>query len=197
MATLEQGGNIHRIVSLLLLLTLVAGGYWLVDGVLLAKHQFYQHNIEQLQNRLQRYQALLNTREGLEAQIQGIQQNQLDKTYYLGQASPTLAATHLQQQAKKAVKSIGGSLVSTQILPVADESGFSKVAIRVQMTGDTVVIQKVLYALESARPLLFVDNFRVRSRIIRRRARDRKSTTEQVQLTLQLELSGYMRQGEG
>ena len=204
MVALTMTKGAHRFISLLLLLAVLAGLYWLVNGVLIAKYRFYQTNVEQLQDRLQRFNALLATREDLEAQIQAIKQNQSDKAYYLSQTSPTLAASQLQQRVKQVVESNGGSLVSTQILPEANEGGFSQVAIRVQMSGDTNALQQVLYALESARPLLFIDNVRVRSRVIRQRqrnrTRDRRNpavVTEKVQLTLQFELGGYMRRGEG
>lgn len=191
-------GNGHRLAALTLLLMVLAAVYWLVDQIWVAKYEFYQTEIEKLQDRLQRLQAMSATRESLEAQIERVREDSSVDAYYLQQTSPTLAASQLQQQVKAVVEGNGGSLVSTQILPVTQEDGFPRVAIRVQMTGGTEILWKVLHTLESNRPLLFIDDLRVTARTIRRRnPRDRSSIETELQLTTQFELAGYLRRGQG
>ncbi|MEZ5584099.1 MAG: type II secretion system protein GspM [Candidatus Competibacteraceae bacterium] len=150
--------------------------------------------MEQLQERLQRANAMVAQRPALEQRINAIKQNDTINAYYLNQASPTIAATDLQQRVKTAVEGNGGELTSVQILPVTTEGAFSKVAIRAQMTGDTEVLRKTFHALESNPPALFIDNIQIRARPIRQR---RRSRTEQpiteIRLTTQFELAGYMR----
>lgn len=187
----------HRIAALALLIVVLFSGYTLIDQFVIGRYEFYQGNISQLQDRLQRYENMLSMREELEARLLQIKQDNSIDVYYLQQASSVLAAADLQQQVKSAVENNGGNLVSTQILPVSGEGIFSKVAIRVQMTGDTDVLQKTLYYLESARPLLFIDDLQVRGQPIRQRnPNDRNEITLRIQLTTQFELSGYIRRSE-
>jgi len=191
--TVSTPSLFQRLVAVLLLLLLIAGIDWFVEDIVLAKHRFYQLKIEQQQERLQRTNAMLAQRPQLEKSINNIKQNDTINAYYLNQASPTLAATDLQQRVKAAVERNGGELTSVQILPVTTEGAFSKVAIRAQMTGDTEVLQKTFHALESNPPALFIDNIQIRARPIRQRRRSRtEQPTTQIRLTTQFELAGYM-----
>ena len=197
MAVKAKADRIHRLVALALLVVVLFAGYMLIDRFVIGRYKFYQDNISQLQDRLQRYENMLSMREDLEERLQQIKQDNSIDVYYLQQSSSVLAAADLQQQVKSAVENNGGNLVSTQILPVSDEGMFSKVAIRVQMTGDTEALQKTLYDLESARPLLFIDDLQVRGQPIRQRnPNDRNEITLRIQLTTQFELSGYIRRSE-
>ena len=197
MAVKSKAHRFHRIIALALLVVMLSSGYMLIDQFVIGRYKFYQDNISQLQDRLQRYENMLSMREDLEERLQQIKQDNSIDVYYLQQSSSVLAAADLQQQVKSAVENNGGNLVSTQILPVSDEGVFSKVAIRVQMTGDTEALQKTLYDLESARPLLFIDDLQVRGQPIRQRnPNNRNEITLRIQLTTQFELSGYIRRSE-
>ena len=188
--------RLQRLLSVALLLLLLLGAYILIDRYLLGQYEFYQDNIAELQDRLQRVRNIIAMRPDLEARLQQTRQDDSIDAYYLQQSSSTLAATELQQLVKSAIESNGGDLVSTQILPVSDEGAFSRIAIRVQMTGDTATLQKMLHTLESARPLLFVDNLQIRSQPIRQRDPDNRNQIKvEIRLTTQFELAGYVRRG--
>ena len=208
-----MSASFHRLAALSLLALVLSAAYWSVQRYWFGTYHHYRDNIEQVQARIQRYNSMLAMRPELEKQLQSVQADHSVDAYYLTDASPTLAATSLQQQARQAIESNGGSIVSTQILPITSEGLFTRVTIKVQMTGDTEAVQKMLYSLEAASPLLFVDNVQVRARTIRQRAaidrstarrnpRQRRSRQQpvpvktQVQLTTQFELAGYMHSGE-
>lgn len=202
--------SLHRLIALALLISLIGAGYYAFDRYWLGHFQRYSDESTQLLDRLVRFKRLAASREPLANAIKKVREASPDNAYYLSQASPNLAATDLQQQVRSAIESNGGSLTSTQILPVSQQGNFSRVAIRVQMTGDVPVLQKMLYALETAQPLLFIENVQIRGRTIRQRVRtpqnqprDRRTRRNQprtppqikttVQLTTQFELVGYMR----
>lgn len=189
--------NRHRFTALALLFLVLGAGYWLIDRIWIDKYLFYKNNIAAQQDQLQRYNNILALRGDLEARLQQIKQDDSIDAFYLQQTASMLAATDLQQRVKSAVESSGGKLVSTQVLPVVDEEGFSKVSIRVQLTGDTPSLQKALYELETARPLLFIDGLQIRRQPIRQRnPNDRKRSKIKIQLTIQFELSGYIHRSE-
>lgn len=198
--------NAHRLIALLLVLLVVLGGYWLFDRVWLGRHAYYADTLAQLQDRLERYNRLLGARDELSGALAQVRQDNSAEVYYLDRAAPPLAATDLQQRVSRAVQSGGGSLSSSQILPATDENGFTRIAIRVQLTGDAETLQKTLYTLETDQPMLFVDNLQIRSRTVRQRARnirgpdgrllppDQRYRTE-TQIIAQFEVAGYMRKG--
>lgn len=189
--------NRHRFTALALLFLVLGAGYWLVDRIWIDKYLFYKNNIAAQQDQLQRYNNILALRGDLEARLQQIKQDDSIDAFYLQQTASMLAATDLQQRVKSAVERSGGKLVSTQVLPVVDEEGFSKVSIRVQLTGDTPSLQKTLYELETARPLLFIDGLQIRRQPIRQRnPNNRKQSKIEIQLTIQFELSGYIHRSE-
>ena len=66
------------------------------------------------------------------------------------------------------------------------------------MTGDLDSVRKVLYALESQTPLLFVNNLQVAARENRPRLPDgRMADYIRVQLNTLFEVSGYLRKAGG
>lgn len=203
--------NLHRLLALALLIVAGMVAYWLVAEVWLAQHRYYRDSIEQSQDRLQRFTRLAATRPQLEQQLRQVNQDDSADSYYLSETAANLAATELQQQVKTIVEANGGRIASSQILPVSEENGFTVVPIRVQLlVTDMAALQKSLHALESARPLLFIDNVQMRARQVRKRVavnrnlsraerraqrrRPRPVVTE-TQLTAQFELAGYIRKG--
>lgn len=194
----------HRLIALLLLMLVIAGAYTAFERVWLERHQYYSDHLSSLQDRLARYRRMLGARDELADALATVRQDDRSDIYYLNRMAPPLAATELQQQVSRAVQANGGSLASSQILPADDEQGFTRIAIRVQLTGDMETLQKTLYALETAQPMLFVDNVQVRSRTVRQRVRPTRGPDgrpipasqryrTEVQLIAQFDVIGYMR----
>ena len=196
----------HRTIAILLLALVIAAGYEVFQRFWVGRYDHYTQALDQAREQLQRYQRLLAARGEIEAGLAQIQQDSSTDAYYLEQAAPPLAATALQQRVGQVVQRNGGNVASSQILPAAEEQGFTRVAIRLQLTGGIEMLQRTLHALESESPVLFVDNIQIRSRSIRQRLpvtrdpqgrplpRDQRYRTE-VQLITQLEIAGYMRRG--
>jgi general secretion pathway protein M len=193
---LDLSGKRHSAVAAGLLLLALLLLHAVIIRPISAKHAFYRDEIASMQQRLQKYHQIIASRPALEAKLSQLQQEQAANPYYLEQQSGSLAATELRQRVKTVVEANGGVLVSTQSLPVAENELFPQVGISVRMTGDTEILQKVLYDLESRRPLLFVDDLQVQSRQIRRRSpHDRRTIIEETSLTISFKLYGYMRGG--
>jgi general secretion pathway protein M len=107
----------------------------------------------------------------------------------LGERSPALASAGLQQRLSAVADDAGALLLSTQVLPHAEEGAFQRVSARVHIRTDVEALPKILHAIESGFPYLFVDNIQVATRGVR-------STAAQVvrasPLDLNLEVSGYL-----
>jgi general secretion pathway protein M len=156
--------------------------------------------IETLDDRVARYRRLLQTLPGLQAELDQARSNEDVKTFYFEAKTSALAGARLQRQAQQIVKTSGGRVVSTQILPAPEDERPEKVRVRIQLQGRTEALLDVLYRIEQARPFLFVDQLSVRSMsrrsAVRRnpRARGRHRSVRrqpQGQLTVRLDVFGY------
>ena len=182
----------------LLLLVVVSTLYLVVDHVLVARYRFYLERLEQQQGRLEQLERMAASREPIQQLIAKIQQDRNITAQYLPQSAPPLAAADLQQRVKAVVEAAGGTLRSTQALPPVEEGNAVKVAVNATVSGDTEILQKVLYDLESQTPLLFVDNLEVSARAVRQRLPNgRLAGYSRVQLNIQFEISGYLRKEGG
>ena len=182
----------------LLLLVVVSTLYLVVDHVLVARYRFYRERLEQQQGRLEQLERMAASREPVQQLIAKIQQDRNITAQYLSQSAPPLAAADLQQRVKTVVEAAGGTLRSTQALPPVEEGNAVKVAVNATVSGDTEILQKILYDLESQTPLLFVDNLEVSARAVRQRLPNgRLAGYTRVQLNIQFEISGYLRKEDG
>lgn len=185
----------RRLAALALLLILVIGvGYFLVKQGLIARYDFYRDHLAQQQSRLEQLERMATSREPIQQLIATINQDRNAVVQYLPQATPSLAGAELQQKVKSVVEAAGGTLRSTQALPPADESGMTKVTVSVNLVGDTETLQKILHELEAQTPLLLIDNLDVTAREYRPRLTNGQvANYSRIQLSVQLEVSGYLR----
>jgi general secretion pathway protein M len=118
-------------------------------------------------------------------------------------ASDALTGASMQSTVKDLVSDAGGRLNSSQILAAVEESGFRRIAIRVQMVADVTSLQSILYELESRQPYLFIDNVTIRAnRASRRRQVRRRSNRPEAirpanedELNIRFDVLGYARPG--
>lgn len=195
MITPNPVGWRQRLGALILLLILGIGiVYFLVNQGLVARYNFYQDHLIQQQNRLGQLERMAASREPIQQLIATINQDRNAVVQYLSQATPSVAGAELQQRVKAVVEAAGGTLRSTQALPPADEGNTVKVTVSVNLTGDTETLQKILHEMEAQTPLLLVDNLDVTARENRPRLTNgRVANYSRIQLTVQLEVSGYLR----
>ncbi|MGH6932031.1 MAG: type II secretion system protein GspM [Dongiaceae bacterium] len=181
---------IGRVLALALLGAVITLVYFVLLVPLRESYAATDRRIAEARELLTRLERLAASRPGLEAQVAELQARQSTQGNYLIGNTDALAAADLQERVNAIITGNGGTLRSIQVLPAEDESGFRRVAMRMQVTATTAALFNIVYALESETPLLFIDNFDVQAR------RKRRTTTEQDQqetiLTIGLDLYGYL-----
>lgn len=75
----------------------------------------------------------------------------------LGGASAELTAAELQTRLGEMIAQSGGRLRSVQVLPTKSEEGLTRVVLRIDLQTDIRGLLGLFHAIETARPLLFVD----------------------------------------
>jgi len=145
--------------------------------------------------RMGRYQNLIASKQDLAKELQQLRANQNKQGLFITAPSTELAAAQLQKSAKEAVSQAGGTLVSTQNLEQDADDMPEKIRVRVRMKGDAGALADVLHSIESAHPLMFVENLSVKSRrTVKGRRKNRVTTYD---LDVSFELAGYLLGGKG
>lgn len=182
-----------RVIALILLVGVIAVPYVFIAQPLLAKQQENRDTIAQYRDQLRSYRRIAANRPQLQTRYEQLQRDPISQGAYLSGESEALVAAKLQNRVKTIIEANGGQLASTQILQSGDEDGFRVVTIRVRMTADIDSASKIFYALEAGQPFLFVDSVDISSRQARRRRRNQKTVAENVDLSINYDVYGYMR----
>lgn len=151
------------------------------------------------EDQLARFRRMVRTLPELRAELDRVRADESFKSFYFDAPTPALAGAELQRLAQEIVTAANGRLLSTQILPEVPDERPPRVRVRTQIQGTTETLLEILYALEQARPFLFVDQISVRSsarpaqperdprgRMFRRAAVDPAS-----ELTVRLDIFGF------
>jgi general secretion pathway protein M len=112
--------------------------------------------------RLQQYERILATKDTVIAGMAKIKEQHEKQGYFNSQTTDALASAEMQEFIKKAIVDAGGQLSSTQTLPVSNKDKFSRITVRVRMTGNSEVLRAVLYKIETATPFIIVDQIDIR-----------------------------------
>jgi general secretion pathway protein M len=186
--------TLQRRAAALALLVAAAG---LVYGSMLYPiinaHRDLNERIASLSHRVEQYQRLAQDREALQQALEQRKRIDAAKAYYLAERNPALAAAELQGLVKRAVEQAKGELISTQ---VTGGQRATEVIVKVQVRGDIRTLQRMLHALESARPIVFVNNLSVGSAPVARTAR-LPAPGPVKDLVMTLDLSAFTRERSG
>jgi general secretion pathway protein M len=172
------------VAVLLMVLAGIAFPLWVL-------HRHYDSAIDDATRLLGRYARIAGMREGLQKKI--VEVKALEKAgHFLKSTNPALAAAEIQALAKTVVETNGGKLNSMQILPHKDDGLYRQISVTLQLTGTLKAMKKMVYALESSRPYLFMDNFSVRSLMVNA---PRNTVPVEPELLIQFDLTGYALKG--
>lgn len=180
----------RRFLALVLLLAVGYLPYVLVVEPIVAEYESNRAEIDQNRDLVRRYRTIAADRPKLEEELSLAQRNIFPSQYYFFGENPALVAASLQNTIKTFVEGNGGKLLSTQILPPQAESGSTRIAIRVRMTGNPESFCKTLYAIESSRPALFIETVDLNARQVRRR---HQQNAEDTELMASFDVYGYLQ----
>ncbi|MFM8332389.1 MAG: type II secretion system protein GspM, partial [Candidatus Methylumidiphilus sp.] len=83
-----------------------------------------------------------------------------------------------------------------QVIPERKEEQFTRVAVKLRMTGSTQMLRDVLHNFESGQPILFVENLNIRPiRNMQPQLPGRKPPKAPDKLSVDFDVVGYMRGG--
>ena len=112
--------------------------------------------------RLQQYERILDRKDAVIANMNAIKEQDNAQGLLNKQATGALASAEVQELIKKAIVEAGGQLSSTQALPVGSKNKFTAITVSVKMTGNSEVLRNVLYKIETATPLIIINQIDIR-----------------------------------
>ena len=137
-------------ISFVIILPLINQGLALND-----ERNTLGFSLEQYERILARKQSVIEEMETLKTQF-------ADQNYLSTQNTSALASAELQEMIKQAIVEAGGQLSSTQGLPIVTKNNFNRIPINVRMTGNSEVLRAVLHKIETATPLVVVEQIDIR-----------------------------------
>lgn len=152
------GGINGRIAALALLAFLLIAVWVGPGGAYLSLIQSGGDQIERQATLLQRYRALT------EAPHPGQAPVSLSTDLLLPEIPDSQTAARLQETLKTAAAAAQVQVQGFQVLRAEPLPGAVKVGVRLRGSGDVAALGRLLYAVESARPLLMPDNLQVQAR---------------------------------
>lgn len=173
---------LHRLLAVALLLLVVLLGYAGLVVPLIGQYAALAQRDEQTAQLLDRYRRIVARAEAPRPET-GMPDLPLNEIYLPGD-SPAQAVAALQNRVKTAAAEAGARLGSVEVLAPRVDGGVTRQAVRARLSADTQSLQHVLHGLETARPLLLLDNLYVR-------ARDTRSGGADMRLDVRFDVVGF------
>lgn len=154
----------------------------------------YYNEKKDLMFRLQRQQKIAARKDSINDSLAAVKQQFQQQGFFSNRDTEALASADLQNIVKTAVTDAGGQLTSTQGLPGKIDNGFTRVAVRVRMTGSMETLRAVLRAFAKNVPLLIVDQIDiVPMRAAQRRVSPNNNISPTAQLNVSFQVVSFMR----
>jgi len=122
-----------------------------------------QDTLDQAQARLVRYEHIAERDQALLPQYESLRSRQKSAGNHLRSDTVAVAGAELQRLIKNIAARHQAQIVSTQILPAAEEEGFVRIAIKVRVRGLLPAILQSVYDVETDDVHMFVDNLSIRN----------------------------------
>lgn len=187
MATWLKSPADHRRAALALLGLAVLLGVALIAVPAWLLHRSYDSQLQRMARQQSSYNALNLKRPALMKSVDYLKGRDTRKMFLKG-TTPALASAELQDIAKSTIEAASGRVLSLQALASREDNGYRQVSAMVQMSVNIQTLRRVLYALETREPYLFVDNLTVRAQVP---SGFRPSAGFEPEMFVQIDLSAF------
>ena len=157
-----------------------------------------QNRVDMLRRQLSGNQLLLANEKSIDSELASLGQLSAEHVLLFPGDKPAIAAAGLREFVSEMVAESGGQLVSVQEYDADSVPDTQTIGLRTHLTGEAQNLVDFLYALENARPAIFIDKLTVttnrRSSALssRRRARPNSTYSKRNSLDIRLDLNAYI-----
>ncbi|HUL95720.1 MAG TPA: type II secretion system protein GspM [Usitatibacter sp.] len=176
-------------IALALAAIVVAVAIVVLPFVLL--HRRYDRALAENLDLLDRYSRIASTRADVTKQLDAMRGRD-PKRFFLRSGAAALSAAEAQEAVRALVESSGGRLITMQAPVSKDDGRYRQITANVQLTANIFALRKILHAVESNVPYLFVDNVTVRSQVP---GNFRPGPGAEPEMFVQFDISGFALTG--
>ncbi|HEX4857705.1 MAG TPA: type II secretion system protein GspM [Usitatibacteraceae bacterium] len=152
----------RRALALAILVLVVATLVAAIGVPVLMLHRHYDEAIARMTRQWQSQSAFNAQRPQLIKLLETLKAREPRKLFLKG-STAALAAAELQELVKSAIENNGGRVISVQGLANKDEGAYRVAAATFQLNVNNTNLRRVIHALESQQPYVFLDNLTIRS----------------------------------
>lgn len=177
----------RRKAALSFLVAAIVAAVALVGLPLWLAHRHYDDALEDIDQRLVRYERLAAARPELQKKLEAVRAMGSRK-YFLKASAPSLSAAEIQERVRQFVEAQGGRLISVQVAQPKEEARFRQITVTVQANANIAALHKILRAIETGEPYLFIDAMTVRAQVP---PGFKPAPGFEPEMFLQLDVTGY------
>ena len=202
-ATPEEGRSVlslfsqfsrDRWIALGLLFTVLLVVFLLLIMPVISMGLEFNESKSELVFRIQRLNRVIASKGAIIENSRKIRQQHEQQGYFNTNNTEALASADLQKIIKASISSVGGQLTSTQALPSKKNDGFTRVSVKVRMTGSIEVLRSVLYEIEKSTPLIVIEQLDIRP-VRGKRNRKTRKIEPSSKLNINFQAASFMRKG--
>jgi general secretion pathway protein M len=154
-------------------------------------NRYYDGALADYSGKLDRFRRIAGSRTAATQQLEAMRAMEPRKGF-LRSGAPALSAAEAQETLRTIIEANGGKLITMQA-PVSKEEGrYRALTINVQLSGTIFAVRKILHAVETNQPALFVDNLQLRSQVP---ANFRPNPGAEPDVYMQFDVTGYSIMG--
>jgi type II secretory pathway pseudopilin PulG len=151
-------------------------------------HSRYDEQLDRQRRSYRAYQRAVEGRPALEEKLDAVRAKD-GRQFYLKAVGVPLATAEVQDRLNALINGNGGRIISTQVPTPKDDGRYKQIIVNLQFYANTPALRGILHAIESARPLLTIENLTVRSQV----PFNFKGTPGvEPELYVMLDVAGYM-----
>jgi len=154
-------------------------------------NRYYDNALADYSGKLDRFRRIAGSRTAAAQQLDAIRAVEPRKGF-LRSGAPALSAAEAQEALRTIIEANGGKLITMQA-PVSKEEGrYRQLTVNVQLSGTIFALRKILHAIETNQPALYVENLQVRSQVP---ANFRPAPGNEPDIYMQMDVTGYSISG--
>ena len=124
----------------------------------------YDRELADRREKVERFGRIAGTRSDVARQLEAMRAQDTRK-FFLRSGAAALSVAEAQEIIRGIVESSGGRLITMQALPAKEEGRYRQVSAQVQLAANIQALRRILHAVETHVPLLFVENLMVKTQV--------------------------------
>jgi general secretion pathway protein M len=124
----------------------------------------YDRVLMERRDQVERFSRIAATRAEVARQLEAMRGKDTKK-FFLRSGAAALSAAEAQEYIRGMVDAAGGRLVTMQALPAKEDGRYRQVTAQVQLAANIHALRRILHAIESHVPMLFIENLTVKTQV--------------------------------